>query len=66
MEQKIFAEKKIKCSESTWSLVLSGKRNLSYRLAKKASKFLGTEIDIWINPNTPVKKRREAWENFNK
>jgi len=64
MNQKIFAEKKLRCSESLFSYVLNGKRNLRYQLAKTASRLMGTKIDLWINPQETVVDRRTAWEKY--
>jgi len=64
MNQKNFAVTKIGCSDSLWSLVLSGKRNFGYKYAKAAAKVLRTTIVTWTDPDTPVELRQNAWKKF--
>ena len=65
MNQKHFAVNKIGCSDSLWSLVLSGKRNFGYKHAKVAARVLRTTISVWTDPESPLEKRQEAWKRFN-
>lgn len=64
MDQTIFAKKILRCTPALWSMVLSGQRNLGFNKAKKASKLLKTNVELWINPGASVKKRIKAWENY--
>jgi hypothetical protein len=66
MNQKTFAEKKLKCSESFFSLVLAGKRNFSLQKARRASKLMATSPELWQDPKTPFERRQKAWANFKK
>ena len=43
--------------------VLSGKRNFSYRTAKKATLVIGGNIGLWMEKNRE-NERKEVWCNF--
>lgn len=47
-----------------WSLVLSGKRNLSFTNASRVSKILRTGITLWLDPEADPQERKGAWQKF--
>lgn len=50
--------REVQCSESHFSLVLNGKRGMSYPLAERISAKTGIPIDRLMDP-APVTKRAE-------
>lgn len=64
MTKTDFAKKILKCTHTHWYGVLSGKKNLGYEKASVASQVLGTERDLWIDPNASVNDRCKAWKEF--
>lgn len=63
MNQKKLSQQ-LGCTSAMLSLVLSGQRTFSYRLAKKISRRLNTGVDLWANPEVEAGKRREAFERY--
>ncbi|MFV0439296.1 MAG: hypothetical protein ACK5PS_18100 [Desulfopila sp.] len=55
--------KNIGKSRQMLEAAISGKRNLGYQAAKRASKIFGGTIDIWMDPDC-VAIRRQLVERF--
>ena len=55
---------KFNVSVATLSLVLSGKRNLQFSMAKRLAEITGSDFTIWLNGGGTPEERQaavEAW-----
>jgi len=67
VSREVFAKVVLECSVSMFQQVLNGKKNFSFKKARKAAETLGTEITLWMDPNALVSKdRKAAWNKFSR